>query len=35
MSDLEKRVRVQLRKTGKKSLAAVDLSRRAGVGKSE
>lgn len=35
MSDLEKRVRVQLRKTGKKSLAADELSRRAGVGKSE
>ena len=35
MSDLEKRVRVQLRKTGKKSLAADEMSRRAGVGKSE
>ena len=35
MSDLENRVRVQLRRAGKKSLAADELSRRAGVGKSE
>lgn len=35
MSDLEKRVRVQLRKSGKKPIAHKELRRRAGVGKKE
>ncbi len=35
MSDLEKRVRVQLRKSGKKPIAHKELRRRAGVGKQD
>ncbi len=35
MSDLEKKVRVQLRRTGKKPLALEELRRRSGIGKGE